>query len=112
MSMADRITERLTALGLSRRAASEKAELSETFIRDVIEGRARSPRMESLEKLAIALETTVEWLRSGQGDPNQTQDTASAQVFSIMPGLDAKRRQELAQYALFLEAQRKREAGE
>lgn len=111
MSIADRITSRLETLGLSRRAASEKAKLSETFIRDVIEGRAKSPRMDSMAKLAAALETNVEWLRTGHGDPNMA-DPATAEVVSIMPSLDARRRAELAQFAKYLAEQSKRETGE
>lgn len=109
MSIADRITSRLKDLGLSRRAASEKADLSETFIRDVIEGRAKSPRMDSMAKLAAVLETNLEWLRTGQGDPNQIADPSTAEVVSIMPKLDASRRAELAKYAQYLADQKKRE---
>lgn len=108
MTIGARILERLKELGLSRRAASEKAELSETFIRDVVEGRAKSPRLQSLEKLAQALETTVEWLRTGAGDPNRVEDRETAEVIGIMPRLDEARRRELAQYARFLEAQKKK----
>lgn len=105
MSMADRIDARLKQLGLSRRAASEKAKLSETFIRDLIEGRAKSPRVESLEKLAAALDTNVEWLRTGAGDPNQVPDVETAQVLRLMPHLSARRRAEAAKYIRFLSEQ-------
>ena len=112
MTLADRIDKRLKEIGLSRRAASEKAELSETYIRDLIEGRSKSPRIEGLEKLAAALQTNVEWLRTGNGDPNAFVDPNLAEVTSIMPRLDERRRRELAQYAHFLEMQAKREGQE
>ena len=110
MSIGARIQQRLTELGLSRRAASEAAKLNETFIRDVIDGITQSPRIQSLEKLAPVLETTVEWLRTGQGDPNQQQeDPATVRVIQFMQSLAAKRRAEVESYAKFQLEQSKRD---
>jgi transcriptional regulator with XRE-family HTH domain len=112
MKIADRIDQRLELLGLSMRAASLAADLSESFIRDLRRNPDQSPRVEGLQKLAPVLKTNVEWLMTGSGDPDQVSDPETAQVVSIMPGLDAKRRSELAQYARFLAEQKKRESGE
>lgn len=112
MDMKGRIQLRLDALGLSPRAASLKAELNSHFLQAVLSGKSESPRGVNLEKIAAALETTSQWLLSGSGDPDQPIDAPTAEVVSIMPGLDAKRRAELAQYARFLAEQRKRDTGE
>lgn len=112
MNISDRIDLRLELLGLSMRAASIDAGLSESFIRDLRRHPEQSPRVEGLQKLAPVLKTNVEWLMTGQGDPDQVADPETATVVSIMPGLDAKRRAELATYARFLAEQKKRESGE
>lgn len=112
MTISERIAQRLEVVGLSMRAASIAAGLSESFIRDLQRNSEQSPRVEGLQKLAPVLKTNVEWLMSGAGDPDQVADPETAELISIMPSLDAKRRAELAQYARFLAEQKKREAGE
>lgn len=112
MSIFSRIEQRLAALGISQREASRRAELGESYIRDLSRNAQQSPRVDDLRALAGALETNIEWLITGAGDPNQKADADAAVVISIMPSLDAKRRAELATYAKFLAEQKKREAGE
>lgn len=112
MTIIDRIDQRLEALGISAREAARRVKLGESYIRDLRRNENQSPRVDDLRLLAKALETNIEWLITGAGDPNQKPDPAAAAVISIMPGLDAKRRGELAQYAKFLAEQKKREAGE
>lgn len=112
MSLNDRIDQRLEALELSAREAAKRAKLGESYIRDLRRNDKQSPRLEDLKSLAKALETNVVWLITGDGDPNQPPDEASAEIVSIMPSLDAKRRAELATFAKYLAEQRKREAGE
>lgn len=112
MEMKDRIALRLEALGLSPRAASLKAGLNTHFLQAVLSGKSESPRGDNLSKLARALETTAQWLMDGTGDPSQPMDEPTAEVVSIMPSLDAKRRTELANFAKYLAEQRKRETGE
>lgn len=58
----DRIDERLKALGWSRRKASMEAKLGATFLRDLFDREDASPRYESLQRLASALNVTTEWL--------------------------------------------------
>lgn len=48
----------------------------------------------------------------GTGDPTATVDEPTAELISIMPSLDAKRRAEVAQFAKYLAEQKKREKGE
>lgn len=112
MSIISRIEQRLEALGISQREASRRADLGESYIRDLRRNPQQSPRVDDLRALADALETNVQWLITGTGDPNQKADPDAAEVISIMPSLDAKRRGELASFAKFLAEQKKREAGE
>ncbi|MFO1081901.1 MAG: helix-turn-helix domain-containing protein [Reyranellaceae bacterium] len=53
------INRRMTILHLDRASLSRKAGLNETWVRDVVEGRVRSPRADSLRKIAKALGCTV-----------------------------------------------------
>lgn len=112
MTVISRIEQRLEELGLSGRQACELAGLGESYIRDLRRNAHQSPRVDDLKKLAGALQTNIEWLITGAGDPKRQTDGPTAEVISIMPSLDSRRRDELAQYARFLQEQRKRETGE
>ncbi len=68
MTLRRRISERLSALGLSMRAASIRAGLGTHFLRDLMADEAQSPKADNLSKLALALETTPEWLVEERGD--------------------------------------------
>lgn len=57
---------------MSRRAASEKAGLNATYIRDIVTGRNRNPRSEHLARLALVLKTSMEWLLEGRGEEEPT----------------------------------------
>ena len=57
-----RIEERLTQLHLSAEAASKRAKLSRDFIRNLRSEKSISPRVESLRRLAIALECSLAFL--------------------------------------------------
>jgi len=50
------------------RAASIKAGLGTHFVRDLIADPLQSPKADNLAKLAVALETTPEWLLAERGD--------------------------------------------
>jgi phage repressor protein C with HTH and peptisase S24 domain len=64
----NRIDERLAVVGKSRRKASLEAGLSPEYIRDLNRRQNMSPTIRALEKLAPVLQTSVEWLRSGDGE--------------------------------------------
>jgi len=66
-SLAGRIGWRLQKLGKSERAASLEAGLSDSFLRNIREGKSQSPRIDTLEKIAQVLGTTTAWLISGEG---------------------------------------------
>ena len=64
-----RIKERLAVLGLTAEGASKKAGLDRSYLRLFFE-RNTMPKLDTLEKLASALETTAYWLANGDGNPN------------------------------------------
>lgn len=67
MTLSDRIQIRLKKLGKSERGASLEAGLSDSFLRNIREGKSSSPRIDTLEKIAEVLGTTTGWLISGEG---------------------------------------------
>lgn len=114
MTIYDRIAQRLEDLELSARKACEDSGLGESFIRDLKRSKARSPRVEGLEKLAPTLKTNVEWLRTGRGDRDKldappAEPPPTAQVIGIMPRLRLSDQAKVAEYARRLAKQKKRE---
>lgn len=108
MSIGARVQKRLEELGMARRAASEAAKLNETFIRDLVDGRTKNPRVDSLAKLAVVLKTNVEWLRTGKGDPDAKEDPHTAEIIGIIPRLKPDDREKVKDYARFLASQSKK----
>jgi phage repressor protein C with HTH and peptisase S24 domain len=53
------VERRMKTLRLTAKSLSKRAGLNETFVRDLLEGRSRNPRADSLEKLAKALDCAV-----------------------------------------------------
>lgn len=66
--IAARIRQRLKSLHLDPTPASKAAGMSASGIRNILEGKSRSPRGETLTKLATVLQTSVEWLTTGSGE--------------------------------------------
>jgi len=66
--LAARIRKRLDALRIDPTPTSVKAGMSPSGIRNILEGKSQSPRGVTLQKLAIALQSSVEWLTTGEGD--------------------------------------------
>lgn len=68
MDFKERIKLRIKQLGLSNAAVGARMgkPAQNTYVRDLLE-RTTSPRADSLQSLAEALETTVEWLLMGEG---------------------------------------------
>lgn len=57
--LAKEVERRMKALGLNKKSLSKRADLNETFIRDLLDGRSKNPRADSLGKLAKALACTL-----------------------------------------------------
>lgn len=57
-----RIQERLETLGLSPRAVSLTVSGNPDTVRNILRGKSASPRVDTLEKLALVLKTTPQWL--------------------------------------------------
>lgn len=98
MDMRERIRAEMEAQGLNPKTLSKKAALSETYVRDLLEGRSQDPKLSKIQAVADALGKSLAWLTEGQ---------ESAEVVSIMPSLDKQRRAQLTEYARFLAAQAK-----
>jgi transcriptional regulator with XRE-family HTH domain len=98
MDMRERIRREMEAQGLNLKSLSLKAKLSETYVRDFLEGRSQDPKLSKIQAVADALGKSLAWLTEGED---------SAEVVSIMPRLDKSRRAQLTEYARFLSAQAK-----
>ncbi|CDZ43225.1 LexA family repressor/S24 family protease [Neorhizobium galegae bv. officinalis] len=70
-SLQKRLKIRLDMVGLNPHEAALKAGLSPSYVRDILRGKSRKPTAENLEKLAIALETTIDWFTSSSFDPDK-----------------------------------------
>lgn len=81
-----RIEERLQALGMTERAASVRAFGHGSAIKNLRTGGSASPRLDTISKLAVALETTPEWLAYGVGVPD-AKDAAAAAGMPAIPVL-------------------------
>lgn len=98
MDMRARIRTEMEAQGLSLKSLSLKARLSETYVRDLLEGRSQDPKLSKIQAVADALGKSLAWLTTGE---------ETAEVVSILPRLDKARRAQLTEYARFLAAQAK-----
>ncbi|MBI1620329.1 helix-turn-helix domain-containing protein [Aquamicrobium zhengzhouense] len=67
-----RIKERLAALNLTAAEAARSANLGESFVRDILRGKTKSPSAANIAKLAAVLQTTPESLLVGHGPSAET----------------------------------------
>lgn len=79
-TIAERIQQRLEALGLSVRGASLAAGGSESTIRNILDGRSENPRGDTLRKLAPVLGVTEQWLLTGSDEPPSEVRPANVKV--------------------------------
>lgn len=88
-TMIDRISSKLSETGLSARSASLRAGLSESFIRNILTGKSKSPRGDTLSRLADVLGTSEMWLLKGEGDDGQIapSGTSPARATAFQPQL-------------------------
>lgn len=60
-SLQKRLRLRMDMLQLNAYQTAKKAGLGDSFVRDILRGKTKSPSSENLAKLATALETTPDW---------------------------------------------------
>jgi phage repressor protein C with HTH and peptisase S24 domain len=68
-TVADRIRSRLEVVGLKPQTASRLAGGSPSLIPNILNGRSKHPRIDTLNKIAPVLRTTGEWLMNGGPEP-------------------------------------------
>jgi transcriptional regulator with XRE-family HTH domain len=59
VALRDNLSEMLIERGLSQRALSRMASLDETAVKQILSGRSRSPRLDTVARLADALDISV-----------------------------------------------------
>lgn len=65
-SLQKRLKIRMDLLGMNAFETAKKAGLGESFVRDILRGKSKNPGIDKLEKLAGALETTVDWFTASE----------------------------------------------
>lgn len=68
-TVADRIRQRLKAVNKTPHGASVEAGGGPSLIPNILNGRSKNPRIDTLNKIAPVLETTGEWLMNGDKAP-------------------------------------------
>lgn len=70
-----RINQRLAIVGKSAQRVSVEATGAKETLRKILDGTTKSPRIDTLLKIAAALDTSVEWLMGQTEDPAPTATT-------------------------------------
>lgn len=63
-SLQKRLKMRIDMMGTNAFEVANKAGLGPSFVRDILRGKSKNPGIDKLEKLATALDTTVDWFTS------------------------------------------------
>lgn len=77
----DRLSRLMEARGEKAAPLAERAGLSNSFVRDILRGKTKSPRAEGLDKIAKALDTTAAYL---MGEVDET-DLGGAHLSGAVP---------------------------
>lgn len=77
-------------LGMNAYETAKKAGLGESFVRDILRGKSRNPTVEKLERLAAALDTTVDWFRADAAPGTSVDAPNSAVTRARISGLVVK----------------------
>lgn len=75
-TLINRINQRLGEVGKTASRASLEATGAKETLRKILDGTTKNPRIDTIEKIAAALDTTAEWL---QGKSEQSATTATPQ---------------------------------
>ncbi|MGI2036389.1 LexA family protein [Rhizobium panacihumi] len=60
-SLQKRLKLRMDIVGLNAHETALRAGLNPSYVRDILRGKSKKPALENLQKLAYALETTIDW---------------------------------------------------
>jgi phage repressor protein C with HTH and peptisase S24 domain len=83
--LAQRIIDRLKVVGLTANAASLQATGNISTIPNILNGRSKNPRLDTLEKIAKVLRCRVEWLATGDGSPELEAPPTTTPEVSLAP---------------------------
>lgn len=78
-SLQKRVRLRMDTLNMNALQTAKTAGLGDSFVRDILRGKTKSPSAENLAKLAAALETTVEYL-IGSSNDNDVNDVGEIEL--------------------------------
>lgn len=73
-SVGERIKARKQALGITVNDLCERSGVPLDTINNIVYGRSSDPRMETMSRLAIALDTTLDFLVHGKAQPTPEKD--------------------------------------
>ncbi len=82
--LAQQIAGRMATAGLGQKALALKAGLNETAVRDILVGKSRHPRHDTVEKLAQALGCTLPELLTGGGREGSARATPTPGDFVLI----------------------------
>ncbi|NTF54873.1 helix-turn-helix domain-containing protein [Agrobacterium rhizogenes] len=88
-SLQKRLKTRMDLMGMNAFETAKKAKLGESFVRDILRGKSKNPGFEKLEKLAAALDTTVDWFTSSSDDGRPMSRLASVEGLDIVGSIQA-----------------------
>jgi transcriptional regulator with XRE-family HTH domain len=95
---------------IGQKALSKKADLNETYVRDILKGKSLNPRNAHLQKLALALECHVSDL-TGEleppGDGATPAPNPKRELFAVIDEMDAEEQETLLRVALGLRKPRR-----
>lgn len=86
--IAERIQQRMDALGTNGRAVALAVGTNNNVVYDILKGRVKTPRPDTLQKLARVLKTTPEWLGTGSGPEVDPARDRAGDAASATPGAD------------------------
>jgi transcriptional regulator with XRE-family HTH domain len=115
MALADKVKELRQKLGWNQATLAKEAKITQATISRIESGKVTQPKMGQLHKLADALGATIDYLA---GDNIQMsfddflKDKQAQVVFRGWGKLSHRRKQELANFAHYLELQEEEKEGE
>ena len=101
----ERIQMRLDALEISPRAASIASGMSADAIRSIFRNPENSPTLETIEKLAVGLKTTADWLAFGTGPIERSEAGAPQDLIPANRSFGLARVDGRVQAGVFLRAE-------